>query len=44
MVFPIILRSGKRLFKDGLNSVSLKLFDAKPVGSEAVIVLTYQPK
>ncbi len=44
MVFPIILRSGKRLFKDGLNSISLKLFDAKPVGSEGVIVLSYHPK
>ena len=44
MVFPIILRSGKRLFKDGLNSISLKLFDAKPVGSEGVIVLSYYPK
>jgi dihydrofolate reductase len=44
MVFPIILRSGKRLFKDGLKSIALKLIDAKTVDSDGVIVLTYHPK
>ena len=44
MVFPIILRSGKRLFKDGIASVSLQLLEAKSVGSEGVIVLTYKSK
>ena len=40
MVFPIILRSGKRLFKDGIASIPLRLLEAKPVGSEGVIILT----
>jgi len=44
MVFPIILRSVKRLFKDGITSISLQLLEAKPVGSEGVIVITYKQK
>ena len=44
MVFPIILRSGKKLFKDGITSVSLQLLETKPVGSEGVIVITYKQK
>lgn len=42
MIFPIILRSGKRLFKDGFTSIPLCLMEVKPVGSEGVIVITYQ--
>ena len=44
MVFPIILRHGKRLFKDGVASTSLSLLEAKPVGSDGVVVLTYLSK
>lgn len=44
MIFPIILRHGKHLFKDGTESIPLKLLEVKPVGLEGVIVTTYQPK
>jgi dihydrofolate reductase len=44
MVFPIILRRGKRLFKDGIASIPLRLLETKPVGSEGVIVITYKQK
>lgn len=42
MVFPVVLGSGKRLFKDGSGMASLRLVDTKTVGS-GVLVLTYQP-
>ena len=41
MVFPVVLGKGKRLFTDGGDLVNLTLTDAKQVGSEGVIVLTY---
>jgi dihydrofolate reductase len=44
MVFPVILRQGKRLFKGGISSIPLRLLEAKPVGSEGVIVITYTQK
>ena len=42
MVFPIIVGSGKRLFRDGIDQTALKLVDAKTFGS-GVVVLSYQP-
>ena len=42
MVFPIVLGSGKRLFKDGLDTKVLRLVEAKPFRT-GVVVLTYQP-
>lgn len=42
MVFPIVLGSGKRLFKDGGDSKALKLVDSKTFRTGAV-VLTYEP-
>ena len=42
MVFPIVLGSGKRLFRDGSNTTALKLIETKSVGS-GVLILTYQP-
>lgn len=42
MVFPIVLGSGKRLFRDGSEQKILKLVEAKPFAS-GVVVLTYQP-
>jgi dihydrofolate reductase len=33
MVFPVILGSGKRLFEDASKTSSLRLVEAKPVGS-----------
>jgi dihydrofolate reductase len=43
MVFPVVLGSGKRLFDDGIDRTELRLAEAKPVGPEGVIVLTYRP-
>jgi len=43
MVPPIVLGSGKRLFPDGSEQMSLKLADAKTF-STGVLYLTYQPE
>lgn len=42
LVHPIIMGSGKRLFKDGLDTMALKLMDSK-MFSSGVVALTYQP-
>jgi dihydrofolate reductase len=41
LVYPVVLGSGKRLFKDGSNA-KLRLVEPKPFGS-GVVLLTYQP-
>ncbi len=41
LVYPVVLGSGKRLFKDGSNK-NLKLVEAKGFGS-GVVLLRYQP-
>jgi dihydrofolate reductase len=43
MVFPVILGSGKRLFRNGTDRSALRLVEAKPVGSDGVLILVYQP-
>jgi dihydrofolate reductase len=43
MVFPVILGSGKRLFRDRTDRNALRLVEAKPVGSDGVLILTYKP-
>jgi dihydrofolate reductase len=43
MVFPVILGSGKRLFRDGPDRSALRLVEAKPVGKDGVLVLVYRP-
>ena len=43
MVFPVILGRGKRLFNDRSQSSSLRLAEAKPVGS-GVLILVYHPE
>jgi dihydrofolate reductase len=43
MLFPIVLSSGKRLFGDGGKTTTLRLVRATPVGSDGVLVLTYEP-
>ena len=44
MVFPVVLGSGKRLFpEEAADSRRLRLTATKPVGSDGVIVLTYEP-
>jgi dihydrofolate reductase len=42
MMFPVVLGKGKRLFTEGGDLVNLRLAEVKQVGSEGVIVLTYQ--
>ncbi len=42
MVFPIVLGSGKRLFRDGSDTTALRLLDTKTFRS-GVVVLSYQP-
>ncbi len=43
MVFPLVLGGGKRLFGDTSKTAALKLTDSKPVGSDGVLILIYQP-
>jgi dihydrofolate reductase len=42
MVYPLVLGSGKRLFKDGVGKTTLTLHDAKTTAT-GVVVLTYKP-
>jgi dihydrofolate reductase len=43
MVFPVVLGRGKRLFGDASQASSLRLVEARPVGSDGVVILTYRP-
>jgi hypothetical protein len=42
MVYPIVLGTGKRLFKDTAAGTSLELADHRKAGPD-VILLTYHP-
>jgi dihydrofolate reductase len=42
-VFPIVLGSGKRLFRDADQAQKLSLVDSKTTGTGGVI-LTYRPQ
>lgn len=42
LVFPVVLGSGKQIFKGGDDRVSLKLIEAKTFAS-GVVALSYQP-
>jgi dihydrofolate reductase len=42
IVFPIVLGSGRRLFRDGNVKMALRLIDIKTTKS-GVVILTYQP-
>jgi dihydrofolate reductase len=42
MVFPIVLGTGKRLFADAGPPATLRLTEARPVGSDGVLVLIYE--
>ncbi len=44
MVFPVVLGRGKRLFAGGANTTVLRLVDHRQVGSDGVLILTYQPR
>ena len=43
MVFPIVLRTGKRLFSEGSLRTELQLVVSRPVGPDGVVILTYRP-
>jgi dihydrofolate reductase len=42
LVHPIVLGSGKRLFRDGSNTTALRLVETKTFSS-GVVLLSYQP-
>ncbi len=42
MVHPVVVGSGKRLFRDGMDTTVLKLVDTKAFSS-GIVVLSYQP-
>ncbi len=44
MVFPVVLGSGKRLFGSTGNARALRLVETRKVGSDGVLILTYEPK
>jgi dihydrofolate reductase len=39
MVFPVVLGSGKRLFRDGAERTPLRLVDTKPAGEVVILTL-----
>jgi dihydrofolate reductase len=43
MVFPVVVGKGKRLFGDVGETRDLRLVDTKQVGSDGVLILTYEP-
>jgi dihydrofolate reductase len=43
MVFPVVLGTGDRVFGETRDKKTMKLVEAKPVGPDGVLVLTYQP-
>ena len=42
MIHPVVVGSGKRLFRDGVDTTALRLVETKTFPS-GVVVLTYQP-
>lgn len=42
MVFPVILGTGRRLFGETTEKMDWRLTEAKPVGPDGVLVLTYE--
>jgi dihydrofolate reductase len=42
MVFPVVLGSGKRLFKEGSDMTNLRLVESQAVG-DGVLILRYEP-
>ena len=43
MVFPIVVGKGKRLFGEAEETKAMELVEAKPLGPNGVLVLTYRP-
>jgi hypothetical protein len=42
MIDPLVLGTGKRLFKEGTGTVPLRLVDSKVSGT-GVLIVTYEP-
>ena len=42
MLYPVVLGHGKRLFADGPDKSAFRLVDARPVGNDGVLTLTYE--
>jgi dihydrofolate reductase len=42
MIHPLVLGTGKRLFRDGVSMTRLRLVDSKPT-TTGVLILTYEP-
>lgn len=42
MIYPIIVGKGKRLFRDGIDTTTLKLVDTKTT-STGIVIVTYRP-
>jgi hypothetical protein len=42
MVHPLVLGTGKRLFREGTSQARLRLVDSKPTMTD-VLILTYEP-
>jgi dihydrofolate reductase len=43
MVFPTVLGGGKRLFGESGSAKAFRLIEARPVGGDGVVILTYEP-
>ncbi len=43
MIHPLVLGSGKHLFREGVFPINLKLIDIKTTG-KGVVIVTYQPQ
>ncbi|XRQ14708.1 alpha/beta fold hydrolase [Actinomadura welshii] len=44
LVYPVVLGGGQRLFRDGAEEAALRLVEARPVGDDGVVLLTYRPR
>jgi dihydrofolate reductase len=44
MVFPVLLGAGKRLFGELSVATTLHLTEARQIGSDGIMLLTYEPK
>ncbi len=43
MVYPVILGGGKRLYKDGIDRLPMRLVESMPVG-EGILIAVYHPE
>ena len=43
MVFPVVVGKGKRLFGEAEGTRAMELVEAKPLGPNGVVVLSYRP-